>query len=225
MHTGQRFRLRTCPEAVRHRSSELALSRLGSGQVSNLTPQRSSRTPATTLTCSEVAQRVEGFYRLPSSPLACISATSRPISETRRFSGRATMCRNHVCSLRSSPITLIRATRPSDTPRSTLLLPLKVCIVRETELHLIAEFRCNPDPQHISTSYVERQNLTIRMSMRRFTRATIALARKLRTTLQRWPSTSCITTSGGCIRRSASHRPWKRALAITSIASRKSWGC
>ena len=60
-----------------------------------------------------------------------------------------------------------------------------------------------PDPKHISTSYVDRQNLTMRMSMRRFTRLTNAFSNK-------WENHAAMVAlyfmyynSGGCIRRSA----------------------
>ena len=59
----------------------------------------------------------------------------------------------------------------------------------------------DPDPDQISTSYVERQNLTMRMGMRRFTRLTNGFSKKVENLAHAVACTSCTTTSRGSTRR------------------------
>ena len=90
----------------------------------------------------------------------------------------------------------------------------------------------NPDWDHVSTSFVERQNLTMRMQMRPFTRLTHAFSRKVENHAYavdiHFIVYNCVRPHGTLTKahphRTLRRQPWRLASPITSGPSRKSAG-
>lgn len=81
-----------------------------------------------------------------------------------------------------------------------------------------------PDVRHISTSYVERQNLTMRMRMRRFTRLTNAFSKKVEN--HRWAIALYFMHCNFCRIHQTLRvlpRQWKRELPITYGRFQRLW--
>ena len=91
-----------------------------------------------------------------------------------------------------------------------------VCIGTETVL-----VTGNPDLNHVSTSYVERQNLTMRMSMRRFTRQTNGFSKKLENHQHMLAIYFFTTISAAYIKHSGSLLRWRRESQTTCGPSKR----
>ena len=72
-----------------------------------------------------------------------------------------------------------------------------------------------PDPERICTSIVERQNLTMRMQIRRLTRLTNAFSKKWENLWAALCLHFATTTCAASIAACGARRPWKQASRVT----------